>query len=94
MRHQRKAKAPTSECGSNFTDDDGAARYLNCKPRLLQTLRSRGGGPRFIRVGRDIRYRFDWLDQWVESNSVTSKAEERNRRAVTGADVAAFMEDA
>lgn len=37
--------------------------------RALESLRSRGIGPRYFRVGRSIRYRVDDLRIWVEQCS-------------------------
>lgn len=64
-------------------DTKGAARYLGGikKPlseRTLQRNRQIGGGPRFIRVGRLIRYRKSDLDAWLESRVRTSTSEDRS----------------
>ena len=34
-----------------------AAKYLNVSHRTLQKLRVVGGGPKFIKLGRKVRYR-------------------------------------
>ncbi len=87
---QPLAEAPTqqasisAETPSLYLDTGAAARRLSCKARLLQSLRSTGGGPRWVRIGRQVRYRSDWLDAWAEANSVSSKTEEAARRADTG----------
>lgn len=46
------------------------AQYLQKPVRTLEQWRYRGKGPRFVKVGRDVRYRWDdvedpnrWLDQ-------------------------------
>lgn len=45
--------------------DDAAAR-LGLRPRTLDNLRARGGGPPFVQIGGRVRYRLvdlaDWLD--------------------------------
>jgi predicted DNA-binding transcriptional regulator AlpA len=43
-----------------------AAEYLGFTQRALQSWRSRGGGPRYVRVSsRAIRYRRCDLDAWI-----------------------------
>jgi len=63
-----------------YLDTEAAARRLSCKARLLQSLRSTGSGPKYTRVGRQVRYRLDWLDAWAEANAVTSETEDVKRR--------------
>jgi hypothetical protein len=62
-----------------------AAIYLAVSADMLQSMRTRGGGPRFAKYGRGrtapIRYDVRDLDRWVEeqkriSTSGTSKATE------------------
>lgn len=59
-----------------------AAAYLNVRPRMLEHLRMVGGGPRYCRIGRQCRYRRDWLDVWLDSRTFESTAEARRRGAL------------
>ena len=44
-----------------------AAQYLSVSPKSLETWRTRGGGPRFVRLrSRAIRYRLNDLTEFVE----------------------------
>ncbi len=43
-----------------------AAEYLGLSPATLETLRSRGGGPPFVKLGRRVVYRQVDLDRWLE----------------------------
>lgn len=63
------------EAEAHYLDTEAAARRLSCKARLLQSLRATGAGPKYTRLGRQVRYRLDWLDSWAEANAVTSKTE-------------------
>lgn len=75
------AIAPTAApLPSVYFDTPGAADRLGCSTRTLETLRGQGGGPRFVRLGRAVRYRSDWLDVWAEQNAVASTSEETARR--------------
>lgn len=42
-----------------------AARYLGLSPKTLETLRTRGGGPPFLKLGRRVVYRKTDLDTWL-----------------------------
>lgn len=50
-----------------FLDSDQAAEYLGLKRTTLEAWRCRGGGPRFAKLGRAVRYRKSDLDDWIES---------------------------
>ena len=60
-----------------WCDTREAAEYLNSTPKTLEHWRRVGGGPRYAKAGRRCLYRYDWLDQWLETRSVTSTAEAR-----------------
>ncbi len=46
-----------------------AAHILRLQASYLATLRSRGGGPAYIRMGGRIFYHLEDLAQWFESRS-------------------------
>jgi len=50
-----------------FITTPQAAEYLGMKPQTLEAWRCRGGGPKFAKLGRAVRYRQSDLDAWIES---------------------------
>lgn len=46
-------------------DTEEAARYLSVSVALLQLLRVEGGGPRYAKLSRLVRYRRVALDDWL-----------------------------
>jgi len=52
-----------------------AAQYLNLKPSTLEVWRCQGRGPRFVRLGRSIRYRVKDLDEFMEKGLRTNTSE-------------------
>ena len=49
-------------------DESKAADYLGLKPRTMQGLRQRGGGPRYIDISsRCVRYRRADLRDWADA---------------------------
>ncbi len=44
------------------------ASYLQKPLRTLEQWRYLGTGPRFIKVGRDVRYQWDAVDAWLNAN--------------------------
>jgi hypothetical protein len=55
-----------------------AARFLTVNPRTMEGWRYKGEGPRFIRVGRAVRYRLRDLHAWLERNTFRSTTEADN----------------
>jgi hypothetical protein len=52
-----------------------AARRLNCSVSYLAKKRMAGTGPRYIRLGRAIRYTDGALDEYEAVNEKTSTSE-------------------
>lgn len=65
---------------SRYTNTRGAAKRLACSTSYLEKRRGRGGGPRFLKIGKAVRYSFDDLDLWVSSLTHESIAEYSGRR--------------
>lgn len=42
-----------------------AARYVELSPKTLETMRTRGGGPPYVKIGRRVVYRRADLDAWL-----------------------------
>ena len=73
----REAKNP--QVRVYFSTPNAAAR-LDVSERSLIDLRTRGGGPKWVRIGRTVRYRSDWLDDWADAQAVASTSEENSRQ--------------
>ena len=58
-------KAPAEVATATFSERD-AATYIGCSPRKLWQLRKAGQGPKFIRIGRLIRYPRHLLLEWMD----------------------------
>ncbi len=57
-------------------DTTSAAVVVDCPPQSLVTLRSKGGGPAYLRITpRRIRYRAGDLYAWLEANRHRSTSE-------------------
>ncbi|TDU31307.1 helix-turn-helix protein [Panacagrimonas perspica] len=52
-----------------------AASYLKLRTPTLETWRSRGGGPRFSKLGSRVVYRIEDLDAFLEAGSRTSTSD-------------------
>jgi excisionase family DNA binding protein len=58
-----------------------AAELLCLSERTLERLRTSGRGPRFVRIGKSIRYQPSALETFVASRVVASTCEgDRNGR--------------
>jgi excisionase family DNA binding protein len=54
------------------------AVQLGISVRTLERKRCDGTGPRFVRVGRAVRYRESDLAEWLASRTVASTSEARH----------------
>jgi predicted DNA-binding transcriptional regulator AlpA len=60
-----------------------AARWAKVSESFLNKARlTSGDGPRFVHIGRSIRYRMEDLEAWVQSLSATSTSEYNGRAAL------------
>jgi hypothetical protein len=62
MAHVTSAVAP-----SRYLDSDEAAEFLHLSRRTLEKHRYLGGGPRFRKFGRRVRYTMADLERWAEA---------------------------
>lgn len=70
------ARAAKAKKGSPFLNTDQAAFYIGLSRRTLEKMRTHGGGPRFRKHGRYVRYHIVDLDGWSvgESRACTAGA--------------------
>jgi hypothetical protein len=69
-------RAKAAVVAKDVCDTAEAAAYLGVCVAYLETLRIKGGGPRFARLSpRIIRYRREALDAWCASREVGSTSE-------------------
>ena len=55
---------PTVAPDVSYLTPQQAGQYINLSPRTLEKMRSDGGGPRFRKLGKRIRYTKADLDSW------------------------------
>ncbi len=60
--------SPSTLDPSALLNEKEAARLLAMSFRTLQSWRSEGKGPRYLKLGRSIRYRRGDLLTWIEIN--------------------------
>ena len=51
-----------------YLNSQEAAEYLRYSIHWLQFRRCHGGGPKYIKCGRTVRYRKADLDAWIEGH--------------------------
>ena len=56
-----------------------AARRLRLSERTLERLRLQGGGPRYVKANRSVRYREADLEAWVTARVVSSTSDGAGR---------------
>jgi hypothetical protein len=66
---------------SAFTNTKGAAKHLACSASYLEKLRVTGGGPRYLKIGKAVRYKLADLNAFAgarEHGSTSEYAAPRN----------------
>lgn len=63
-------------------DTREAAAVLGVQPRTLEAWRLRGSGPRYVQVGRLVRYRRAAIEQWLAERERSSTSERPEPQAV------------
>ncbi len=53
-------------------DSEEVAQALHTSPASLAQMRYRGDGPKFVRVGRRVLYRWVDVEQWLADSIRTS----------------------
>lgn len=61
---------PTAPIRPAALTQEQAATYLGVSPLTLNTQRCRGGGPRYVKLGRRVVYRVADLDAYLAKNVV------------------------
>ncbi len=51
---------------------EDAANFLGLAVSTLEKMRVYGGGPKFVKLGRSVRYRDSDLDDYLSHNAVYS----------------------
>lgn len=60
---------------ADVLDTQAAADYLLVSPALLEYYRVRGGGPRYSKLGRLVRYRRAALEEWLQARERSSTSD-------------------
>ncbi len=78
MARSKQPSKPIPSDDDLFLDTAHAAEVLGLTSRALESWRSRGVGPAFIRLGANsIRYRAKTLRDWVLANEMQPAANAR-----------------
>jgi predicted DNA-binding transcriptional regulator AlpA len=61
---------------TEYLDTKQAAFALGTTITHMERLRRKGGGPQFCKIGaKAVRYRRDWIDDWLEQRCFANTAE-------------------
>ena len=70
-------QAPQQLASPSLLNTDAAGAYLNVQAQTLEAWRYRGDGPRYVKIGRLVKYRLSDLDAFIESNLRRNTSEDR-----------------
>lgn len=65
-------RAAQAKRGSPFLNTGQAAFYVGLSQRTLEKMRVVGGGPKYRKHGRYVRYHIDDLNTWSQARAKTS----------------------
>jgi len=61
---------------SDLLSTEDYAKLTRRKPQSIRRERTRGGGPRYLRLGRRVFYRAADIEEWLESKLVSSTSQD------------------
>lgn len=70
---------PSDNAMPALLSENDSAQMLGCKPATLRKWRCIGGGPRFIKVGRTVRYDPHDLAAFIAAGRRTSTSDRGGR---------------
>ena len=70
------SNAPAGAAIGALLTPEQAAKYLGFTEGWLAKLRMRGGGPKWIRLGRKCRYTLADLEAWISAHRVSNTSEQ------------------
>lgn len=73
MSKTPRTKTPPAD--PDLFDEDGAAAILHVTVRTLRSWRTAGTGPKFSRIGRNVWYRKQRIDEFIAEREGSSNAE-------------------
>lgn len=57
-------------------DTLSAARHTGLSKSTLEKLRVFGGGPKYLKLGKAVRYRIEDLDAWLAARVISSTSQQ------------------
>lgn len=66
---QPDQKQRTVESTPPLFDERALAETLSVSVKAIQSWRYKGGGPKFVRLGRAVRYRPEDVEVWLVANT-------------------------
>ena len=61
--------------GSKMLDEQALANWLGESPSTIQKWRVKGGGPKFVKLPKAVRYQVKAVRDWIEGKTVSSTTE-------------------
>ena len=68
-------RAANAKKGSPFLTTAQAAHYVGLSRRTLEKMRTVGGGPKYRKHGRYVRYHIHDLDEWSTTHAKRSTSD-------------------
>lgn len=61
-----------------FMDENELSEYIDVPVATLRSMRSRGGGPPFVKLGRRVRYVPSVVDKWIMDQLRTTTGDDED----------------
>ena len=75
MAHAQSNSAPLPPFKLKLMDSVQLAEFLTNKPNTIEGWRIKGMGPKYLKIGRLVRYRLADVEEWIESQTRSSTSQ-------------------
>jgi predicted DNA-binding transcriptional regulator AlpA len=65
-----------------FVPDSAAAEWMGTTQATMRRWRHEGRGPRYVKLGSNVRYKIAWLEEFLDQQTVETRASAQSGKEI------------